>query len=121
MKGGLSSQRGAFLLNVANLPVSLNLMMSPGTIEVDDAVTFYRSCVETAVLSNPIWTKMIKLRRQKFVQKLDRDAASCFRCARLLDEPIEAVALRCCNAADQAAFFHHGNMFIVVRQLCWIL
>lgn len=66
---------------------TLDLMMPSSSVEVDNAVTFYRSCVETAVLSNPIWMRTITLGRQKFVQKLDRDAASCFRCARLLDEP----------------------------------
>jgi hypothetical protein len=66
---------------------ALDLMVPSEIVAVDDAVTFYRACVETAVLSNPIWMKTITLGRQKFVQKLDRDAASCFRCARLLDDP----------------------------------
>ncbi len=34
---------------------TLDLMMPSSSVEVDNAVTFYRSCVETAVLSNPIW------------------------------------------------------------------
>lgn len=66
---------------------ALDLMMPIAGVEADDAVAFYRSCVETIVLGNPVWMKMITLGRQKFVQKLDRDAASCFRCARLLDDP----------------------------------
>ncbi|MFK4561895.1 hypothetical protein ABIF94_002494 [Bradyrhizobium ottawaense] len=66
---------------------TLDMMVPFASVDVEDAVAFYRSCVEIAVLSNPIWMKIIPLGRQKFVQKLDRDAASCFRCARLLDEP----------------------------------
>lgn len=67
--------------------IALDLLMPPFSLEVDDAVVFYRSCVEHVVLGNPIWMKTITMGRQKFVQKLDRDAASCFRCARLLDDP----------------------------------
>jgi hypothetical protein len=66
---------------------ALDLVMPSASVEAEDAVAFYRTCVETAVLANPIWMKTIPLGRQKFVQKLDRDAASCFRCARLLDDP----------------------------------
>ena len=65
----------------------LDLMMPSDSLEDDDAISFYRSCVETIVRRNPIWMKTISLGRQKFVQKLDRDAVSCFRSARLLDEP----------------------------------
>ncbi len=64
---------------------ALDLMMPSDMFE--DAISFYRSCVETIVVRNPIWMKTVSLGRQKFVQKLDRDAVSCFRSARLLDEP----------------------------------
>src|SRR4051794_2271427 len=65
---------------------ALDLVMSLDGFEANE-VMFYRSCIETVVLANPIWMKTMVLGRQKFVQKLDRDAASCFRCARLLDDP----------------------------------
>lgn len=67
--------------------VALDQIMPSAILEIGDPVAFYRSCVENVVLGNPIWLKTITLGRQKFVQKLDRDAASCFRCARLLDDP----------------------------------
>ncbi|WP_409998548.1 DUF3883 domain-containing protein [Bradyrhizobium sp. SZCCHNR1002] len=59
------------------------------TREVDaaNAPQFFRACLEGVIALNEVWLRTASLGRQKFVQKLDRDQASCFRCAGLLDEP----------------------------------
>lgn len=52
-----------------------------------NATQFFRACLEGVITENEVWIRTASLGRQKFVQKLDRDQASCFRCAGLLDEP----------------------------------
>jgi hypothetical protein len=58
----------------------------PSTDGMSDT-TFLRTCIEVLLKSNPIWIRSVTLGRSKFVQKLERDQSSCFRCARLLDQP----------------------------------
>jgi hypothetical protein len=58
----------------------------PNTDGMSDTA-FLRTCIEALLKSNPIWIRSVSLGRSKFVQKLERDQSSCFRCARLLDQP----------------------------------
>src|ERR1700741_967906 len=45
---------------------------------------FYRDCIEGAIRGfHPIWGRIITLGRKKFLQKLERDQAQCFRAAGL--------------------------------------
>jgi hypothetical protein len=59
----------------------------PDSTDIENPVKFFQSCIEAAISQNLIWTKSATLGRQKFIQKLNRDEVSCFRCARLLDDP----------------------------------
>jgi len=56
-------------------------------VDISDAPRFFRACLEGVITQNEVWIQTASLGRQKFVQKLDRDQSSCFRCAGLLDEP----------------------------------
>ncbi|MET4788781.1 hypothetical protein ABIF64_000959 [Bradyrhizobium japonicum] len=56
-------------------------------IDTGNATLFFRACLEGVIAQNEVWIRTASLGRQKFVQKLDRDQSSCFRCAGLLDEP----------------------------------
>src|SRR5258708_614499 len=66
----------------------------PDSVDHRDPTHFFRACIEAAMSQNDIWVRSITLGRKKFIQKLDRDEVSCFRCARLLDDPpsIETVS-----------------------------
>jgi hypothetical protein len=66
----------------------------PAAVDHQDPTRFFRACIEAALHQNHIWARSITLGRQKFIQKLDRDEVSCFRCSRLLDDPpsMETVA-----------------------------
>jgi hypothetical protein len=66
----------------------------PDSLDHRDPISFFRSCIEAAISQNDIWARSITLGRNKFIQKLDRDEVSCFRCAKLLDDPpsMETVA-----------------------------
>jgi hypothetical protein len=57
------------------------------SVDPENPVEFFQGCIEAALSQNLIWTKSITLGRQKFIQKLSRDEVSCFRCAKLLDDP----------------------------------
>ena len=57
------------------------------TIDHRNSTTFFRECIEAAMGQNEIWVRAITLGRKKFIEKLDRDEVSCFRCAQLLDDP----------------------------------
>lgn len=56
-------------------------------IDVSSPTQFFRACLEAVIAQNEVWSRTASLGRKKFVQKLDRDQSSCFRCAGLLDEP----------------------------------
>lgn len=58
----------------------------PNTDGMSD-VDFLRNCIKVVLTCNPIWIRSVSLGRAKFVQKLERDQSSCFRCARLMDKP----------------------------------
>ncbi|SHH07030.1 DUF3883 domain-containing protein [Bradyrhizobium erythrophlei] len=62
-------------------------LLIPEASEIDHPVRFLRACIEAALVQNPIWSRLVTLGRQKFIQKISRDEVSCFRCAQLLDEP----------------------------------
>jgi len=66
----------------------------PDSVDHRDPINFFRACIEAAMSQNDIWVRSITLGRKKFIQKLDRDEVSCFRCAQLLDDPpsMETVA-----------------------------
>jgi hypothetical protein len=59
----------------------------PDSVDYRDPINFFRVCIEAAMGQNDIWVRSITLGRKKFIQKLERDDVSCFRCAQLLDDP----------------------------------
>lgn len=66
----------------------------PDSVDYRNPTRFFRACIEAGMTQNDIWVRSITLGRKKFIQKLDRDEVSCFRCAHLLDDPpsMETVA-----------------------------
>jgi hypothetical protein len=59
----------------------------PHSCQTDDAIAFYRDCIDVIMLNQrPKWSKTITYGR-KFVHKLARDEVQCFEAAGLLEDP----------------------------------
>jgi hypothetical protein len=67
----------------------------PIEVPAEDAQIFYRDCIANVVVHHrPIWMKVMKLGRQKFIQKVSRDEEQCFRGAGLLVDPPDIEVIR---------------------------
>lgn len=81
-------------------------------IDTGNATLFFRACLEGVIAQNEVWIRTASLGRQKFVQKLDRDQSSCFRCAGLLDEPPSTETVRWWDALQS-----HGRQLTDEQRL----
>jgi Protein NO VEIN, C-terminal len=81
----------------------------PHTCPIEDAVTFYRECIDVVIRNHrPIWVKTITVGRS-FVNKLQRDEQQCFEAAGLLEDPIsDAIVAWWGRTSDMARMLNDG-------------
>ncbi len=67
----------------------------PAELPAEEVQTFYRGCIANVLFTHrPVWVKVMKLGRQKFIQKVSRDERQCFRGAGLLIGPPDTEVIR---------------------------